>query len=874
MTKKGISCRPWQAGMSRFAARRNVVRAAVVLALAGVVTGSLASAQVLEEVVVTAQLREENIQDVPVAVSAVSGAWMSANSIKDLNELMTSVPSLVIGTNQSASTGNFAIRGVGTGGQNFGLESSVGLYVDGIYRARQSAVLNQLVDVEAVEVLRGPQGTLFGKNSASGALLVRSVAPRHEHRGFIEVTAGNYDLRNLNAAYNYPLGEKLAGRTTLFTSERDGFIEVANLGGRLNDRSRRGLRQQFLYEGDDLRLRLILDHAEVEEACCAALAFRDSFVASARTNGGTPVYGSDAILAQLGGTVYRSGSFGGRALSLNAPPNSESDDSGVSLQLDLPLGRLDFVSLTAWRRFDTNDFIDADFSDVDLVSRHYGSDQDMLSQEFRLSGSGERLRWLGGLYFYRQQLDSRDLLSMGSQLPAYAIAASPEVLGKLMATPAPLFDYINTAYAQSLPRQLAAPVVPGNTIHDSSEQDHRAEAIFGRIDLDLSERLELNLGLRYTDERKTMRSRFRESVPTPGPDVLNATAVGTALAITGEQLKQAMGAPAGDGSGGSYNPVLAAMNPVPHLGSLQALFTPGWASCRVSSRFCPLPDIGARLDDSRVTGNIGLSWRVDDQTLVYASWGTGYKSGGTNTDRIGPGFDTVFASEDTTSVELGLKRDFASGLRANLALYSMEVEDLQTNTFTGTAFNLQNAGRVEVQGFEAELWWQPTDQLDLRLAYAWTDARFEDFDKGNCQLANIFHTGNPVEAAQLAAQGFCSRSGDRVSNTPEHFLSLNASRSFLLDGGRELELGAEYVYYSDQVMHNSNDPFARQPAVDLLNLRARLSFNHGIEALLWVRNATDEDWYGTVIDTPLQDGKLSAYPREPRTFGLSLRKDF
>ncbi len=215
---------------------------ASVLILFGV---SSVGAQELEEIIVTAQKREENLQDVPVAVSAYTGDYMTENSVKDVFELMTSVPSLIVGANQSSSTGNFSIRGVGTSAQNWGLESSVGLYVDGIYRARQSSMINQLVDVEAVEVLRGPQGTLFGKNSASGAVLLRTVAPSHEQDGFLEVSFGEYSLMNLSGAFNVSLSDNVAARTTIFSSQRDGFVDVVNLDATMNDRNRRGIRQQL-----------------------------------------------------------------------------------------------------------------------------------------------------------------------------------------------------------------------------------------------------------------------------------------------------------------------------------------------------------------------------------------------------------------------------------------------------------------------------------------------------------------------------------------------------------------------------------------------------------------------------------------------------
>ena len=861
---------------SIFKRKGSKVRAAI-LATSALLLSQTAYSQLLEEIVVTAQLREENIQDVPVAVSAISGTYLEDNSIKDVQELMWSVPSLTVGTNQSSGTGNFSIRGVGTGAQNFGLESSVGLYIDGVYRARQASLFNQLVDLEAVEVLRGPQGTLFGKNSASGALLIRTVAPSHEQNAFAEVTAGNYSMINFSGGMNFSLSETLAARTTVFTSERDGYINVDNLSGEINDRSRWGFRQQFLYEpSDDLSIRAIIDYSEIDEVCCAALTLKDSLVASGRTNNGAPVFGSDAILSALGGTVYPSGSFDNRSLSLNSLPSSENEDSGLSLEINRRFDNFDFVFISSYRSFDIRDSIDADFSNVDLANRLQDADQSMWSQEFRISSDQEqRLRYVTGVYFYKQELESSDFLFLGDFLPNYAVAASPDVLGALLGTPPQLLGFINAAYGQSFGTSFATPIVAGNTIQDFSKQDHRANAVFGRIDYDLTDNLEINIGVRYTDEKKDMSSTFSESVPTPGPGDVNVAAISAALGISGEQAKAFAGAPPGDGTGNTFNPAIAALDPTPYLPALNVLYVPGWANCSVTERFCPRPDINANLDDSRVTGNIGLSWRPDDSSLIYASFGTGYKSGGTNTDRIGLGFDTIFNSEDTENFEVGIKKDFIdNNLRVNLAFYSMEIEDLQTNTFTGTAFNLQNAGRVDVQGIEAEVWWNPTESVSLFMTYAHTDGSFEDFAKGNCQISNIFHTGDALEAAQLQTQGFCDRSGDRVGGVADDYFTLNASKTFQLGNGNELLLGAEYVSYSDMLMHNNNDPFAKQGGRDFLNLRAIVRMSSGFEAMLWGRNINDESWFGTVFDTPLQDGKLSAYPREPSTYGLTLRKIF
>jgi len=160
-------------------------------------------AQLLEEVIVTAQKREQNLQDVPISVSAFSGALLQESAIKDVFDLQASAPGLTVDQNQNATTSNFSVRGIGTGGNNFGFESSVGLYVDGVYRSRQSSMINQLVDIASVDILRGPQGTLFGRNTLSGAIQFTSVRPDFEGTGFLEAGVGNYGLVTVNGAKSF-----------------------------------------------------------------------------------------------------------------------------------------------------------------------------------------------------------------------------------------------------------------------------------------------------------------------------------------------------------------------------------------------------------------------------------------------------------------------------------------------------------------------------------------------------------------------------------------------------------------------------------------------------------------------------------------------
>ena len=291
--------------------------AALATAVVGLFFSMSANAQddsIFEEIVVTAQKRQQNIMEVPIAVSAVTSQQIENAGIKDVFDLQQNVPSLIIGRSQTATTTNFNIRGIGSTSNNFGVESSVGLYVDGVYRSRQSSLINELIDVEAVEVLRGPQGTLFGKNTPAGALTVRTVAPSQDRDAFVDVTAGDLGLIRVSAAANIPINDDLAFRGTLFSSQRDGYIDDVNLGEDLyNDRDRLGIRLQMAYEpSDDFNMRIIADYAKIDETCCGTVTLVDGIVKHSAIQSATADdFGSDASLGgtQLGGPNPFSGTI-------------------------------------------------------------------------------------------------------------------------------------------------------------------------------------------------------------------------------------------------------------------------------------------------------------------------------------------------------------------------------------------------------------------------------------------------------------------------------------------------------------------------------------------------------------------------------------
>ncbi len=850
---------------------------------------------VFEEITVTAQKRVQNIMDVPIAVTAVTGAEIEASGIFDVFALQQNVPGLIVGQSQTATTSNFAIRGIGSTSNNFGVESSVGLYVDGVYRSRQSSMINDLVDVEAVEVLRGPQGTLFGKNTPSGAIQIRTVRPSQGTDAFIDVTAGDFGLVKLSAAANISLTDNIAFRGTLFSSQRDGYVDDIRLGNDLlNDRDRIGGRLQLAFNevGDDLNWRLIVDYAEIDEICCVGVSQVDSLYSRASvTDPMIPfVNGSDAALVAFGGTVFTDfpypqplidafalfpgtivtgAGFDEYQTALNTLPRSTNEDTGVSFEINKTLGNgMTLTSLSAFRSFDTFDLIDADFTDVDILGRTNNAEQKSFSQEFRLAGEfGEGSHFVVGAYYFGQEIKSFADTFGGLFLGPYLSAVTPELQ--------PIIDGINAISAGTgLVAPAADPFPTGTFAEDTVVQDHNGWAAFGQVDFVLSDSVTLTLGARYTDETKDIDARYVQNAQGPQPDLrdclpvdpLNPLGDYTGGAICVALTEAAIFFQTG-GAFGSLDGVLA--------GDLDPAAQPndGWGSYSFPP-LSPRPDLNTTLSDDQVTGTAKLSWFANDSSMFYLSYSTGFKAGGTNTDRINPSFDQIFGPETSESIELGFKGDLGP-VRISIALYDTQYEDFQANSFTGTGFNLQNAGDVDTQGFEVEVHWLPTDSLDVQAFYARSEGDYKTFVDGTCRGASVFHTlmPDPGSGGDINAEG-CDRSGDPIPYNPEDRVFIAVTQNFDIGSDTNMFVRAEYSYYSEQFTDGDLDPLTLQDDVSLVNLRIGFNFDAWNSSLtLWGRNITDERYYHGSFDRPIQLG-INSYPSEPATYGLTFRKNF
>ncbi|PCI63516.1 MAG: TonB-dependent receptor [Gammaproteobacteria bacterium] len=830
----------------------------------------------LEVIIVTAQKRIQNLQEVPVSVTAITGDEMAESVIKDMYDLKTNVPGLGAFQSQSATNSSFSIRGVGTSSQNFGLESSVGLYVDGVYRARQNSIINNLVDVEAVEVLRGPQGTLFGKNTPSGAILIQTVKPSHDGEdGFFEATAGNFGLINFSGATSISaIDNILAFRVTAFSSNRDGIVDDIKLGkNKLNDRNRWGTRLQALYTpSDDLSIRIIADYSEIDEVCCAAPVQLSNFQAT-----GIPgKFGSDALLSgpPFNATVFDGANFFDRKVALSFLPKSTMKDRGLSAEINWDLNdNYSLVAISAYRKFNSFDNIDADFTDANLFSTTNDSQQHSFSQEVRLDYVSKDLNYIVGAYYFTQNLDLDYSLSTDQFFNEFFLANFNGALD-------PLFGGINALSAATggliAPTAVAAPA--NTNFNHTAKQKHESYALFSQFDYTFTNNLTFTAGIRYTHEVKDLSTVFTEELASGTEFPTFFSSIGATNPVPGTLVYGAGVAGAMLGAVGAG--LLSPFDPS-FLQAIAPFQTDGWGFNALAAITAARPDIKEQLKDDQVTGTAKLSYQYNDDTMMYASFGTGYKSGGTNTDRIAIGLNPIFNAEKSKSYEIGLKKDFVEqNLRFNMAVYKTTVSDFQANTFTGAGFNLQNAGDFKIDGFEIESTWWPVDTIEVNLSYAYVDATYKTFKRGNCYNAYTFHTGlaDPGQESTdpLNPNGFCNRTGDRPAGEPKNVVIFKIKKDFNISDDIFAYVQADYNYTSNMVLDGSNDPFTIQDSYNVMNARLFFNFeNYDMDVILWGRNILNENYInGTDFNTPLQNGKLNAYVSEPATYGITVKKRF
>ena len=433
----------------------------------------------LNEVIVTARRRNEDAQRIPGSLSVVGGALLDRSYTVNTQQLSQLVPALNYSSANPRNTA-FTIRGLGSSvvavsQANDGLEPGVGFYVDQVYHARPATAALDFSDVEQIEVLRGPQGTLFGKNSTAGAINITTRAPTFEPEAQEELSIGSYRFVQAKAAASAGISDTAAFRLSGVSTRRNGVIRNVRTGNRQNEIGNQAVRGQVLFKpGGTFQLRVTADFTNFQSECCTQVYYRvaPTLKAAARQY--------PALAANLPGGAYVPPSYNvyDRKTDIDAQLGVDTNEGGVSAIGDWNLGAATLTSVSAWRFWNWDAANDRDYTGIPIqLTQHIPSRQDQYSQELRLASNGEhRLSYVGGLYFFRQKV-------VGHPISIYGAQATYWLLGPTPTYPANLLDGYGT---------------DGTTDFQSNSY-----AAFGELNWKPVDRLTLTGGLRYTYEHKT-----------------------------------------------------------------------------------------------------------------------------------------------------------------------------------------------------------------------------------------------------------------------------------------------------------------------------------------------------------------------------------
>lgn len=794
-------------------------------------------AKTLDKLVVTAQKREEALQDVPVVVTALSEEILKDSGVRDVKDLQVLVPGLTVTSTQSEALTTARIRGIGTVGDNAGLESSVGVVIDGVYRPRNGVGFGDLGELERIEVLKGPQGTLFGKNTSAGVINVVTKRPDFEPSAHAELTSGNYSEFGFAAGFNLPIGEQSALRMYAADRSRDGFIKVnTGVGPRREtddfNRNFYTVRAQYRWDpSDTLTLNLAADVTNRNEDCCTGVTIIRGSTASI----------IDALVPDSG-LAPVADPYAREAWS-NRSTGQRIKDRGVSLQADWTtpwFGGATLTSVTAKRKWSSANGLDFDFSTADLLYRNPTEDDnysafDTFSQEFRLTGSTDTVDWLVGAFYSNEDLDRNEAYRVGAAYEPYLSVALLGRINPILATSptAPLF------LSQASGRPFGT-VFLGHAAADTYEQNAKSFALFTNNTWHASDALDLTLGLRYTSEDKSLSSRYTN--PNGGLGcasmLANPAQVVAALVARGLTVAQASAAA----------PQVVGFSCLP------------WTNVRHNGRHTEQD-----MSEGEWSGTLKAAYRWNDHVMTYASAARGYKGGGFNLDRVQsntglssgvsgivPVDDTSFAAEFVDSYELGAKTTWLGGnLLLNATLFHQTYSDFQLNSFLGTSFVVRSIPTVTSRGFDAEVLYQNGGL----------------FVQGGLTYAKTEYGDDLLPDPDLVLLP-----GSTASFAPEW--SATGSVGYEFDLGKNLvarmHVGAKYM--SEYNTGSDLDPQKLQSGYTTVNARASLGGRDGHWAVeLWAQNLTDAEYMQVAFDAPLQTGSWNAFLGQPRTYGVTLR---
>ncbi|MGA8093857.1 MAG: TonB-dependent receptor [Steroidobacteraceae bacterium] len=796
-----------------------------------------ASSAILQEVIVTAQKRAQNEQDVPIAVIALSGPQLQDAGVTNIKNLTELTPGLTVTSTTSENSTTARIRGIGTVGDNVGLESSVGVVIDGVYRPRNGVGFGDIGDIASIEVLEGPQGELFGKNNDAGIINIVTQRPSTTFGVTGEITGGNFGDREISGSITGPIGDSSAFRLYAEYEKRDGFMNVETGTGNLHDavdnRNLYTVRGQYLITpSSDVSVLLIGDFSRRNEVCCQA----------------TPVYpGPFAGIITALGTNPRLGGTPGQAAFPDTPTNpfnrqsfsnyplsQQIWDRGFSAQLDWNLGGAHLTSISAWRDNTVAAGNDPDYSDAALVEEPANgnvTDFKQMSQELRLAGKSGRLNWLIGGFADKELLNNTSTILADNQLDLYLGATASAAAG----VNPPNFLLL-PELTGNLPGQTFIPGVSGQA--DSYQQTEKSYAFFTNETYTLIENLDLTAGLRYTHEAKDDTANYNS------PD-----------------------------GGSACGQLLSAPPPSAALSYSQLLLF-GYGCATPFNPFFAGITHGQSLSENNLNATVKLDYHFTDDVMGYASWGNGTKAGGFNlarvtnpaaADPLAPILNTEFPRETVNSFEIGVKSELAQRtVRLNADVFDQQYHDFQLNTFTGIVFVVSSLPDVSSKGAELQLdWLTPLSGLSISGGLVYADTLVTNFGDS----LYLFAT---------------NRLDSRLSFSPLWSGVVSAAYEVPLSSSLTLRMTADEKYSSSYNTGSDLDPIKLQGSYGILDARIGIGPPDGRWVFeIWGQNLADKGYFQVAFDAPFQglavpgfNNQIDSFVGDPRTFGATIRVRF
>ena len=856
---------------------RTTVSAAVVGAAvfgaAGVAVAQDQDVTRVDDIIVTAQKREQSLQDVPIVVTTLSQESLQNAGVSDIKDLQILTPGLTVTSTASEASTTARIRGVGTVGDNPGLESSVGVVIDGVYRSRNSVGFGDLGELQRIEVLKGPQGTLFGKNTSAGVINIITAQPSFTPEFNADFTVGNYGALAASGSVSGPITDQLAFRLYAGRKVRNGFMEIDTGDGPRPETDDNNVdfgtaRAQLLWlPSDGISMRLIADYSSRDEYCCVGTQIRTGptfpFIDGTSTGTGQRPPAPGFGLLPFSRTAFANRSTG-----------QDVNDMGVSLEtnIDLPalFGGATLTSITSWRDWSFVNGQDADFTGADIAYRlqdgDFGFTVENLTQEIRLAGATDRLDWLVGVFATREDIGRTDSFYIGADYApvlSFQLSAALNAGNPLIPVSPSIIPCFTRAAQTAIQLQQCLgsggavfgggpAFAPGQSLEDVYEQRSDSYAIFTNNTFAVTDALDLTLGLRYTYDDKSLGG-----LQTNG----TGAAASTCAAGLGNQ------AVIGGVLGAAASTVLG------------RLCLP-WSSPFYNNR-----SITESESNGELSGTVKASYRISPQAMVYASFARGYKSFGYNLDRvqtgITPNASLLFPSEVVDSYELGTKLTLLDRtLLLNATYFDQTFTDFQLNTFLGTSFVVESIPELTSRGVDADfVWFTPIEGLSFSGGVTYTQTEYGVFT-----AADLANPGNFPQLSLLP--------GATASFAPEWSGSASMTFDRSLGNGLRGGFSLSAKYMGDYNTGSDLLPAKLQESFTMVNGRIMLGTEDERWTLEgWVQNLTDEEFTqvaynaflqgsafqttvqpnGTFYNPALDSQTYNAFNGAPRTYGMTLR---